>query len=149
MVILIYNIIGEKVTEHYWLNEIQCRDRTPIIVSPEAVRHWLMMEEFRIWYNRNINPTSWDRSKSYNKKVGGSPTSKHKLGLATDFLVPEEFANYTEYEQGKFVMSCLMKWKEINKKWGTTGAFYIYRRDRWQFHLDSRTESKFKWEYII
>lgn len=146
---LIYNIIGDKVTEHFWLNEVQCKDSTPIIVSPEAIRHWLMMEEWRVWYNRTVNPTSWDRSKKYNTSINGSPTSKHMLGLATDFLVPKEFAKFSEERKREFVLNCMAKWKEINIKWGTTGAFYVYRRSVWQFHLDSRTEFKFKWGYLV
>lgn len=108
-----------------------------------------MMEEWRVWYNRTVNPTSWDRSKKYNESIHGSPKSQHMRGLATDFLVPDDFNSYPEQRKKEFVTNCMMKWKEINIEWGTTGAFYIYRREVWQFHLDSRDEFKFKWGYLI
>jgi len=45
------------------------------------------MEKVRAVFNKPIIVTSWVRSRRRNALVGGSSTSFHLFGLATDFVV--------------------------------------------------------------
>lgn len=46
-----------------------------------------VLEKVRKWAGAPVTITSGNRCPEYNKKIGGSPTSKHMNGKAADFSV--------------------------------------------------------------
>lgn len=46
-----------------------------------------VLQDVRTYFNRKVTITSAHRCESYNRRVGGSPNSKHLLGQAADIQV--------------------------------------------------------------
>lgn len=97
-----------------------------LLLTPEVVRHALMMQVLRDWWKRPMTVNSWYREEAYNKEVGGDPHSCHLDGIATDIALP----HLTE-EQIKMFIN---KWKKICIKYGVIGGISIYH---WGLHFDS------------
>ena len=76
---------GNKyIAEHFRVKEFRCKDGSDkILISAELVQ---MLEKLRERLGCSININSGYRTKSHNKKVGGSVTSKHMKGLAADII---------------------------------------------------------------
>lgn len=61
-------------------------NRPPETVIPNLIRSANLMEKIRtLLGSRPISPSSWYRSPSLNRVVGGSRTSQHVHGAAVDF----------------------------------------------------------------
>lgn len=56
------------------------------------------LEEVRKILKRDLQITSWYRSSKLNRKIGGSPTSAHKSGLAVDFMLKRGKAGKREFQ---------------------------------------------------
>lgn len=76
---------GDKyLSENFRVREFRCKDGSDkILISTELVQ---MLEKLRARLGCSININSGYRTKSHNKKVGGSSTSKHMKGLAADII---------------------------------------------------------------
>lgn len=117
------NITKRLTIEDYGVNQTET-----IKLTPEAIIHALMVDEFLEWLNWKKQPpiNAWWRSAAYNKSVGGISTSNHLKGTATDVgvgqLADERFDKYAR------------KWKEICKKYGVVGEIGRYT---WGIHLGS------------
>ncbi|MBQ8399544.1 MAG: peptidoglycan-binding protein [Clostridia bacterium] len=76
---------GDKyLTAHFRVREFRCKDGSDeILISTELVD---MLEKLRSKLDCSININSGYRTKSHNKKIGGSTTSKHCKGLAADII---------------------------------------------------------------
>ena len=73
-----------KLSENFKVREFACKDGTDkILISTELVQ---MLQKLRDKLNCSININSGYRTKSHNKKIGGSTTSKHCKGLAADII---------------------------------------------------------------
>lgn len=75
----------KKLTEHFKVGEITCKDGSPSYVINSAVLEGL--EKLRNIINKPIYITSGYRSETYNKKVGGAKDSQHVKGNAIDFSI--------------------------------------------------------------
>lgn len=115
------------LTKHFTLSDYGKDQTGTIPMSDEALLHAQMLEEFRAWLGRPMDVHAWYRTKKYNQKTGGIPTSSHLKGTATDWhtnieLTEEKFIKYAK------------KWKEICKSHGVTGEAGLYK---WGAHFGS------------
>ena len=75
---------NKRLSDHFRVNEFACKDGSDrILISEELVG---MLERLRGKLGCSININSGYRTESHNRKVGGSETSKHCLGLAADVI---------------------------------------------------------------
>lgn len=119
---------GEKaLSKHFKVREFRCKDENDtILVSEELVQK---LEKLRAALGCSINVNSGYRTKTHNKKIGGSATSKHCLGLAADIICKRS---------GKTVPS-----KEVccaAQKLGFSGIAYITGSAT---HVDVRESGRF------
>jgi len=74
------------LSQHFNRREFKCKcgecDREGV-----DYRLVLLLERLRVHTNSAIVITSGNRCEAYNKKVGGSPTSRHRLSTAADIQV--------------------------------------------------------------
>lgn len=119
--------IKGNLTLHFTVDEYGVNQTETVTISPQAIEHAKMLEEFRTWLGRPMTITSWFRTSAYNKKVGGVSTSSHLEGIATDFAINKKIdeASFIKYAK---------KWKEICKKHGVVGEAGLYI---WGMHLGS------------
>lgn len=87
-----------RLSEHFTLGEFASRDGADmVLVHPATI---LILEAVRRRYGRAFSPNSAFRTPRHNIRVGGSPRSKHLLGMAVDIAVPgvtpEEVARFAE-----------------------------------------------------
>lgn len=70
------------LSKNFKVREFQCKDGTDeILIDMQLVRY---LQQIRDWAGGSITVSSGYRTPSHNKKIGGSPTSKHMLGKAAD-----------------------------------------------------------------
>lgn len=115
-----------QLTKHFTLDEYQVHQTETCSITREALEHADMLEEFRVWLRRSMIVTSWYRTVSYNKKVGGVSGSLHLTGCATDVSFPN-------LSKDKFIKYA-KKWKEICEEYGVVGEAGLYS---WGMHLGS------------
>lgn len=133
------NLINSNITTNFTYLEIACNDTSEtLILNDDIIRHANRLQTFRNWYNRPMNVTSWYRTTSYNTLIGGSTSSQHLLGLATDVTLPSEFYSFTNERKREFVNNCQTKWHSICDGGGGFGIYDTF------MHFDSRaTKSDF------
>lgn len=122
--------IKGNLTKNFTVEEYGINQSGAIKLTADAVTHAVMLQEFRNWLGRPMTVHAWYRTVAYNKSVGGSPTSSHLRGVATDFhtnkdIDKEAFIKYAR------------KWKEICKKHGVVGEAGLYS---WGMHLGSHVK---------
>jgi len=69
-------------SKEFTQNEVMCRCGCGTVVFVE--QHYFRMMQLRRLWNKPIVVTSWCRCETNNTEVGGSKTSSHLSGLATD-----------------------------------------------------------------
>lgn len=115
-----------SLTKHFSLKEYSVNQTTQVVITYESLIHAACLEEFRVWLGRAMKVNAWYRTKDYNKKVGGSATSSHLRGCATDWSNPnlskDDFIRYAK------------KWRSICKAHGVVGEAGLYK---WGMHLGS------------
>ena len=83
-----YNMIREadrRVSDHFLVREFASRDGSAaLLIHPRLVT---LLEAVRTHFGRPVVIHSGYRSGAHNAAVGGSPRSKHLLGLAADIVV--------------------------------------------------------------
>lgn len=105
-----------QLTPHFSLAEfVHCdsNGHAEIQFDDNFIIFVLMLEEFRVWYNRPINITSGYRPPNYNKSVGGSSNSSHLRSLAIDFPLPEEFFGFSDDRKREFLSNVKDEWSSI------------------------------------
>lgn len=141
------NLVDDRISEHFWMHEFMCNsDGDKLKTSPEFfffVR--TMLEEFRIWYNRPISPSSAYRTPEFNRTLkDASPNSQHLNALAIDVVFPKD-ERMTTKRKGEFLEHVREKWFEICDKYGITGGSGFYD---WGFHIDAgNTATRRRWDY--
>lgn len=129
-------LINERIpgSKYFWWSEAACFDKARTVAKVEnIIRQAQMMDEFREWWGRAIVPNSWYRTPEHNAAEGGASASQHMEGKATDFPVE----NLTP----ELIEAIKRRWEMICYKYKVTGAMFVYD---WGVHLDSRTDTKFK-----
>jgi len=111
-----------KITPNFRLSELLCKDGSMRLIY--YVEDIYKLQKMRDFFNKPINIASAYRTKSYNKFIGGSPTSFHMVGKAYDIKIPGVSPAFVAYIAWKF---------------GFKGAG-IYHSNRQSFtHCDSRS----------
>ena len=101
-------------------------------LNPEIVEFTIMIQELRNHLKIPLNVNSWKRSKTQNKKVGGSSNSAHLDGRAVDL---------------KIIASdnTIKIWQQICKNHGKIGGINRYRT----FTHFTDYESKFGFKRFV
>ena len=78
------------LTRNFSLSEFKCTDGSPVPSRflgnvKELAKN---LQKLRDALGRPIHITSGYRTKSYNSKIGGAPSSKHMLAQAADIQIP-------------------------------------------------------------
>lgn len=116
-----------------------CKEATKLIVSSEFYKHAEMIEAMRIYCGFAWNPTSWYRSPSFNKSVGGIDTSNHLKGTATDVPMKITEATFKVYAS---------VWKAICESNGVVGEI-IWYKNRGFVHFGSFIDYSKKFTILI
>ena len=75
---------NKQLSDNFKVKEFRCKDGSDeILISTELVE---VLEKLRAKLNCSININSGYRTKSHNKAIGGSSTSKHCKGMAADIV---------------------------------------------------------------
>lgn len=124
------------ITKHFTFAEeanTSAKEQIKLELTPDALVHARMREEFRMWWGKGIPCTSCFRTVSYNRQVGGIPDSLHLYGTASDL----KMGTLTD----AMWLKCVNRWKNICDKYGTVGE--IGRYD-WGIHVGSHIENTIK-----
>ena len=79
---------GYKISEHFKLIEMACKDGTDkVLYSTDLM---CKLEQLRAYGGFTITINSGYRSASHNKKVGGATNSQHTKGTAADIVVKKD-----------------------------------------------------------
>ena len=109
-----------QVRKNFKLKELannKAENAVKLVVTEKMFLFMDMMQELRDKIGKPINVSSWYRTKTYNKKIGGSSNSLHLDGLAVDF--PME-VNVTERKMME------NRWRFICEKHGVVGGINHY-----------------------
>jgi len=123
-------------------DNLACRHCQTMLINPDVIRQYQMLDEFREWFNRPMAINSGYRCKTYNASIGGAKDSKHVEGIATDWALPEEFFALTPARKRSFMNNCRDKWFKLCSKYGVSGGVGFY--DTFM-HFDSRTGARAHW----
>lgn len=119
--------INGNLTPHFTIDDYGINQTGTLPITANAISHAMLLEEFRKWLGRPMEVHAWYRTAAYNKKVGGSPSSSHLKGIATDFHTNKKIDQETFIKYAK-------KWKQICEKHGVVGEAGLYT---WGMHLGS------------
>lgn len=76
---------GVKLSANFRVSEFACNDGSDkILIDLDNVKK---LQIIRNYFNKSIKITSGYRTKSYNAKIGGTSSSYHCKGMATDIVV--------------------------------------------------------------
>ena len=80
-----------RLTKNFWLSEFHCNDGTPVHdwLVPNVIELAKNLQIIRDEIGAPLYINSAFRTETYNKKVGGSTRSQHKLAKAADLVCPE------------------------------------------------------------
>lgn len=88
MVVKTYHISksgNTKISENFKVKEFQCKDGTDLVLIDTELVNYLQL--IRDHFKQSVIITSGYRTNAYNTKIGGSKTSFHVKGRATDIKV--------------------------------------------------------------
>ena len=118
-------MIDGRITKNFSLLEMmnkEASDDIKLVLTPEVVEFALMIQELRDWYGKPLNPSSWYRTKAFNKKIGGASNSAHLDGRAVDF------SNIPKVKYSDFTIA----WQVICHRHGKIGGVNYYS---WGMHF--------------
>ena len=79
-----------QITSHFSLDEMKCKDGTPVpkryLTNVKAL--FMCLERIRDAWDKPITIISGYRTESYNERCGGSKNSQHLAATAADITVP-------------------------------------------------------------
>lgn len=78
-------LLKNQITPHFSRKELECRCGCGLCSPTEELK--ILIEKVRALLDIPMHPTSGHRCAKHNRRVGGSPTSKHLTGNAMDFQV--------------------------------------------------------------
>lgn len=133
-------IFDGQVTKNFNIKEFQCRANGEFLLNTAVIDHIKRLQKFREWFNRPMRVASGYRTEEYNKRIGGAPNSRHKLGIASDIILPDKFYKFSKQRQEEFLEHIKNKWIELCEQDGLGGGIGFY--DTF-FHLDSRKKGNY------
>lgn len=116
-----------NLTKHFSVEEyaVACPSTATVELTPMSLKFARLLEKFRVNVKRKMNVTSWFRTESVNKKVGGIATSNHLTGTACDF-------HFNVKCTEKMFVKYAKMWKEICENNNVVGEAGLYS---WGMHL--------------
>lgn len=118
----------KKVSSNFKVKEFRCKDGSdPVFVGDELLN---VLQDIRNHFKKAVNTENHSvyRTPTHNKKIGGSPTSRHMYGIAADFhVVGVEHKAVYEY---------------LNQKYPNKYGIGLYS---WGVHVDTRP-NKSRWK---
>lgn len=92
-------ITDGRIVKNFSLAEMtnkQTKDEIKLVLTPEVTEFAHMMQELRDWYGKPMNVSSWYRTATFNREIGGSSNSAHLDGRACDIsnIPPHEYRNF-------------------------------------------------------
>jgi len=114
-----------KLTENFDLYELannQGDPKLPQFIFNSKVDKWLtILQRFRKWFNKPMNPNCGYRQPKYNDSLPGAvKNSLHKLNLAMDWDISMYKFNDTQY------MNCARQFKKLCEAEGIIGEINFY-----------------------
>ncbi|SKC72171.1 D-Ala-D-Ala carboxypeptidase family metallohydrolase [Maledivibacter halophilus] len=134
-------VFDGQIVKNFNISEFKCKDNGEVLLNSSVIDHIQRLQRFREWYNRPMVVTSGYRTEEYNKRIGGSPNSMHKLGIASDIILPDEFYKFSIQRQEGFLNNVKNKWIRLCEEDGLGGGIGFY--DTF-FHLDSRQKGNYQ-----
>ena len=123
---------GMLLTKHFTLKELSntsgSKELAQYEISSESMAFNDMLEEFRLYYNHPIAPTSGYRQVEYNKQVGGAYNSLHLHACACDFV-----------DQYKMDPAWMMStWLRVLSRANSIGAVNLYDNGNYyRYHVEA------------
>lgn len=128
-----------RIVKNFSLTEMannKANEDIKLVLTPEMIEHAIMMQRLRDWYGKALNVSSWYRTPSFNKSVGGDAKSVHLDGRATDIdNIPESL--YDEFT---------IAWRTICSIHGVIGGANYYE---WGMHFDSHEDKFGHTEFVV
>ena len=115
------------LSQHFQVKEFRCRDGNDcIMIDTQLVN---LLEAIRQHYNKAVHINSAYRTSIYNSKIGGSPSSRHLTGQASDIYIND--------------VTPKMLYTYINSIIPNCGGIGLYKTF---VHVDTRP-TKSRWDY--
>ena len=111
------------------------------IWNEETERFVRMVQEFRIWFNRPMNVSSWYRTPNQNRRAGGATNSMHLQGLAVDVPWFSEYKKAGVARRLEIERNMANRWRQICEANGIRGGTIIFYATF--YHLDIRPRNNF------
>ena len=107
-----------KLTKNFNLSEFACKDGTqvPFELTPNAIELAKNLQVLRDHIGIPLHINSAYRTEVYNKKIGGSPKSQHKLAKAADLRTDK----HTPKQLAAIILKLI---KEGKMKQGGVGVY--------------------------
>ena len=124
--------MSRLVSEHFSLAEVEASptaqrlgilNTVPVELELNVYRMAAFMEAVRRVVASPIRVTSWYRSPALNRAVHGSPTSRHTLGLAVDF-VPVKIGIGLAFE--RLLVKPRLPWDQLIEERTQSGSHWIH-----------------------
>lgn len=121
-------LVKGNISKNFVIRELanmEASENIKLVLTKDVMIHLQMMQELRDMYGRPLNVSSWYRTQTFNRKVGGHPRSEHLIGCATDItgLDKRDYGRLTDY------------WRKICEKYGRVGNLGYYT---WGIHFGSK-----------
>ena len=125
-----------NLTKHFTLEEyyIGNSPSASLTITKRAYLFARLLEKFRVWLDKPMIVTSWKRSKSLNKRVGGISTSNHLTGCAADWHISVKITEAMFIKYAK-------RWKQICIAAGVVGEAGLYT---WGVHFGIQNDAQVK-----
>ena len=125
-------MIDGRIVKNFSLTEMmnnEAKDDIKLVLTPEVVEFAQMMQKLRNWYGKPMEVSSWYRTPTFNKQIGGDSYSALLDGRACDIVkIPKD--KYDEF---------ITAWQVICKAHGKIGGCNTYT---WGMHFTDH-EDKF------
>lgn len=81
---VVRSVASRKITDHFYESEFECKCGQCKVKGSIDLELVKKLQKVRIKYGQPIRITSGFRCEEHNKRVGGSPNSRHLFGEAAD-----------------------------------------------------------------
>lgn len=130
----------ERLSKNFRMGQFRSLDGYTIW-NEETERFVRMVQEFRTWFNRAMNVSSWYRTPNQNRRAGGASNSMHLQGLAVDTPFPPVYFTYGAARRREFETNMANRWRQICEAYGIRGGTIIFYATF--YHLDIRPRTQF------
>lgn len=130
----------ERLSENFRMGQFRSLDGYTIW-NKETEMFVHMVQEFRTWFNRPMNVSSWYRTHAQNLRAGGASNSMHLQGLAIDTPWFTEYLTASATRRREIETNMATRWRQICEAYGIRGGTIIFYATF--YHLDIRPRPQF------